>query len=163
MGDSMVRHVGKVCGGKGTRVECYPGIRLRQMLRKVEEREEGKEKVVVFHAGTNNVKQAGICTSIVGDVWDLVNAARQKFKGSEIVISGILCRRDTDWKVIGDLNETMEWVCGKLGVRFVDPNGWVGDKDLRPDGLHLNRSGTYKLGGLFRRVIRRYIQGNGED
>ena len=65
--------------------------------------------------------------------------------------------------MIGDLNETMEWVCGKLGVRFVDPNGWVGDKDLRSDGLLLNRSGTYKLGGLFRRVIGRYIQGNGED
>jgi hypothetical protein len=58
----------------------------------------------------------------MGEVYGLVNKAKEKFPGSNI------------------------------GATFLDPNSWIRDGDFGRDGLHLNRCGASQLGYLYSRV-----------
>ena len=79
-----------MCGGKETKVECYPGIRINQMKKRIQERKQGDAGVVILHVGTNNVKGHGAHSEIIGEMWELIREAKDKFKGAEVVVSGIL-------------------------------------------------------------------------
>jgi hypothetical protein len=60
----------------------------------------------------------------MGDVYDLVNAAKTTFSTSRVVPSGVMRRQDMSWRRIGAVNSRYEWVAQTLVVTFVDPNTW---------------------------------------
>jgi hypothetical protein len=104
LGDSIVRNVGT--DGTNMRVECFPGIRADQLRRVMENRNFRYSDTVVIHAGTNDVRRSRNRDYVMGEVFDLVTAARAKFPDSTLVLSvfcdakachgGVLVQQMTD-------------------------------------------------------------------
>ncbi|KAK7792259.1 hypothetical protein R5R35_000066 [Gryllus longicercus] len=149
IGDSIVRHEGNV--NKHMNVACLPGIRTEQLRRYVGNRDLGTPDTVIIHVGTNDLRRRNP-DFVMGDMGDLVMKAQEKFPKAKIYISGILRRRGIPWRRVDVVNRMYEWVAQRRNVFFVDPNSWLQDGDFGRDGLHLNRSGSTKLGGLFSRI-----------
>jgi len=78
----------------------------------------------------------------MGKVYDLVNTARAKFRGSRLVLSGVLRSKGMTWRPVGEVNDSLE-------ATFVDPSRWIRDLDFGRDGFHLNRNGARELGDLY--------------
>lgn len=159
MGDSILRFSGEGCKIKGATVECFPGIRAEQLSNKIERMDnERKEKLVVIHVGTNNVKRAESSDHVVGEIYDLCNVARKKFSGAKIIVNGIIKRKYVSPGKIEYINRGISWVCKRQGINFVNPNSWVREWDLGRDGLHLNRRGTFNFGNCLSNSIFRCLQ-----
>jgi hypothetical protein len=150
LGDSIVRNVG--AEKTNMRVECFPGIRADQLRREMENRNLGYSYTVVIHGGTNDVRRFRNLEYVIGEVYDLLNAAKAKFPGSSLVLSGVLRSRGVNWRRVGAANDRLEWVARNLGATFVEPNSCILDVDFGKDGLHLNRNGARKLGDPYSRV-----------
>ena len=96
LGDFIVKNVG-TDKSKMT-VECFPGIRADQLRMVMENRNLGCSDAVVIHVGTNDVRRSRNLDYIMGEVYDLVNTAKEKFPGSRLVLShafrakGVKCR-----------------------------------------------------------------------
>jgi lysophospholipase L1-like esterase len=112
----------------------------------------GRADTVIFQVGTNDVSRTRNLDYIMGEVYDLVTTAKEKFPGSRLVLSGVLRNEGVKWRRIGATNDTLEWVANRLGAAFFDPNSWIRDADFGMDGLHLNRNGTGQLGNLYSRI-----------
>jgi len=152
LGDLIIHNVGNECSDM--KVECFPGIIMEQLHRVIENRDLGNPDTIVIHVGTNDLRQTGNLSYVMGDVYNLVNTAKSKFSTFRLVLSGVLRRRDLSWRHIRAVNSRYEWVAQTLGVTFVDPNNWVDDWDFGRDGLHINRSGERYLGQLHSRFCR---------
>jgi hypothetical protein len=133
LGDSIKCNVGTECSDM--RFECFPGILTEQLQRVIVNRGFGSPDAVVIHVGTNYMKRTGNLDYLIGDAYDLINTAKNKFSTSRVVLSGVLRRTDVSWRRIGAVNERLEWVANALGVNFVDPNCWMDDWDFNRDGL----------------------------
>jgi hypothetical protein len=55
LGDSIVRNAG--AGKSDMRVECFPGIRVDQLRRVMENKDFGHSDAVVIHVGTNDIRR----------------------------------------------------------------------------------------------------------
>ncbi|KAJ4451716.1 hypothetical protein ANN_03186 [Periplaneta americana] len=159
IGDSIIRHVGNLQPELAT--ECYPGIRVKEMKSVIENQERGDPKNIVLHVGTNDLRRG--VDYIMADVYDLVMETKKKYPAAGIVISGIVRRRDVNWRKVGRVNKAFEWVAECLGARFVDPNSWIEDRCFGRDGIHLNRRGAADMGSLFARVVTTTWRGGIED
>jgi len=134
------------------RIECFPGIRVGQLRRVMENRGLGHSDAVVIHVGTNDVRRPRNLDVIMGEVYDLVNTAKAKFPGSRLVFSGVLRSKGVKSRRVVTANDRVEWVARALVATFVDPNNWIRDEDFGRDGLHLNRCGARQLGDFYCRV-----------
>ena len=153
-GDSMVRFSAQVNKETGAEVNFYPGIRTEQLENVISrQRKDENKKVVLILVGTNDIKRRGSMDYIVGEMYDLVRRTKEKYRNAAIVISGVIRRRDVNFKKVYGLNNEIDWVCQALNCTFVDPNSWIEDRDIGRDGLHLNRRGARKLGELHQWVI----------
>jgi len=144
LGDSIVRNVGTE--NSNMRVECFPGIRVDQLRRVIENRDLGNSDAVVIHVGTNDVRRSRNLDYMMREVYDLVKKAKTKFPGSRLVLSGVLRSKGVNWRRVGTANDRHEWVAKNIGATFVDPKSWVDDWDFSRDGFHLNRRGARQLG-----------------
>ena len=88
----------------------------------------------------------------MGEVYDLVNAAKAKFPGSRLVLSGVLRSKGVTWRCVRAANDRLEWVARSLVATFVHPNSWIRDLDFGRYRLHLYRNGARELGDLYSRV-----------
>jgi len=88
LGDSIIRNVGTEFSDM--KVECFPGIRTEQLHGVIENRDLGNPDTVFIHVGTNDLRRTGNLDCFMGDVYDLVNAAENKFLTSRVVLSGVL-------------------------------------------------------------------------
>lgn len=150
LGDSIVRNV----GGEHTdmTVECFPGIRTEQLHRRIEGTDLGSPETVIIHVGTNDLRSTRNLDFVMGEVYSLVTTVKNKCRNCNLVLSGVLRRRDVSWRRIGALNDRFDWVANVLGITFVDPNSWIQEGDFAGDGLHLNGRGRRRLGQLYARV-----------
>jgi len=149
VGDSKIRNVGT--GQNNMKADCFPGIRMEQLHRALENRDLGTPDKVVIHVGTNDLKQSVNLDYVMGEVYSLVNKAKVKFPQSKIVLSGILQQTDVSRLHIGELNDRHNWIAKTLRVTFVDPNSWLENWDFARDGLHINRRAR-RLSQLYSRV-----------
>jgi hypothetical protein len=58
LGDSIIRNVGSEYSD--LKVECFPGIRKKQLHRVIEKRDLGIPDTVVIHVGTNDLDELEI-------------------------------------------------------------------------------------------------------
>lgn len=152
IGDSMVRHIGYQ--QPEIEVECYPGIRLEEAKNMIERQERQDPEKIIFHMGTNDIRRRNI-DYVMAELYDLVQTTKSIYPRAKIIISGIIRRRDVNWRKVGLANDSFEWVAERLGTQFVDPNSWLDDWDFGRDGVHLNRRGAATLGHLFAKVAAR--------
>lgn len=103
----------------------------------MENRDLGHADTVIIHVGTNDVRRTRNLDYIMGEVYDLVTTAKEKFPGSRVVLSGVLRNKGVKWRQIGATNNRLEWVASSLGATFIVPNSWIRDADFGKDGLHL--------------------------
>lgn len=157
IGDSMVKNV--VINNCDTDVR--PGIRtdqLKNLLMNRMSREEEKTNVhnykgVILHVGTNSLR-GDTEDIVISETRNLIRVARQCYKGSKIVISGIIHRCTVSETYINRINKSIRRESDNLGAIFLDPNCFIDNRNcLGRDGLHLNRLGSETLGKTFTKVI----------
>lgn len=153
LGDSLVRNANKLV--EDSIVYCHPGIRTKQLTKKVKWEVKETPKAVILHVGTNCLNSSPTPTDIMKDTEELIIATKRTFPEAKICISGILYRRDVDYRYIDAVNSCLDWICKDKDVIFVNGNSWVRDEDFGYDGLHLNRKGTVKFGNLLNRISKR--------
>ena len=118
------------------RFECFPGIRSDQLRRVMENEDLGHSDFLVIHVGTNDVRRPRNLDYIMGELYDIVNAAKAKFPGSRLVLIGALISKGVNWRRVGAANDSLKLVARPLGATFVDPNSWIRDEDFGRDGLY---------------------------
>jgi hypothetical protein len=150
VGDSLVRNVGAEHADMN--VECFPGIKTKQLHRVMERRELDSAETLIIHVGTNDLRSTRNLDIIMGEVFVLVSTAKKKLPNCKLVLSGVLRRKDVSWRRIGALNSRLDWVANAMGLTFVDPNSWIEEGDFGRDGVHLNGRGKRHLGNLYARV-----------
>jgi hypothetical protein len=77
-------HEGEQCLVVGTRqdnmmVECFPGIRMQQLHRVLDNRDLGTPDTVIIHVGTNDLGRSINLDHVMGEAYSLVNTAKRKF------------------------------------------------------------------------------------
>jgi hypothetical protein len=132
-------------------VECFPGIRTKQLHKVIDKRDIGSPETIIIHVGTNDLRTTNL-DLVMGEVYTLVTRAKVKHPNCRLVLSGVLRHSDVSWRRIGALNDRFGWIAGALGITFVHPNIWIEDGDFARDGLHLNGRGKKRLGHLYARV-----------
>ena len=77
LGDSIIGNVGIECSDM--KVECFSGIRMEQLHRVIENRDQGSPDTVIIHVVTDVLRRTGSLDYVMGDVYDLVNMAKTRF------------------------------------------------------------------------------------
>lgn len=115
-------------------------------------------KVIVLLAGTNNVGAVApadpgrLVDEVAGGVRAIVEVMRQKAPRATIVVMGITPRRDRAggtslMPIIGAINQRIAALARRDGIRYLDLNGRLADREGRlvdgvtVDGLHLSLAG----------------------
>ena len=88
--DLIIQNVGIECSDMKTK--CFPGNRIGQLPRVIENRDLGGPDTVVTRVGTNDLRRTGNLDYVMGDVSDLVNMVKTKFSTSRVVLSDMLQR-----------------------------------------------------------------------
>lgn len=158
LGDSLIKYSGNMCKEMGATVHCFPGIRVDELKRKVESMEVSAD-IIVVHAGTNNVREGVWADEVMGEMMDLVDVLKRNNTKAKIIVSGVIKKRGVDMRTINSVNDELSWLCERRECLMVDGNCWIEESDIARDGVHLNRRGAYKLGGLLCRAIS-FVQGN---
>ena len=157
--DSVVRNVR--ADHADMKVECFPGVKTKQLHRVLEKRDLVSPETLIIHVGANDLRTTRNLDFVMGEVYVLVSTAKKKLPNCRLVLSGELRCRDVSWWRIGALNDRFNWVANALGLTFVDPNNWM-EGDFARDGLHLNGRGKGRLGQLYGRVSGLDVGGSAE-
>jgi hypothetical protein len=155
IGDSMLRHVGESCPEAG--ITSFPGIRINQMAYQLEvmKMQNERPEAIVIHVGTNDIRRRNNAEEIGEDLKTLLRSGIKLFPTAKWAVSGVLYRRDMKVEYIDVINQAMSRACINLNCLFVNSCERIEAQDLGRDGLHLNRSGTEKLGKLFSEVLKK--------
>jgi len=97
----------------------------------MENRDFRHSDAFVIHVGTNDVRRSRNLDDIMGEVYDHVNTAKGKFRGSRLVLSGVLrSSKGVTWLRVGAANDRIEWVARCLEATFVEPNCCIRDMEF---------------------------------
>lgn len=151
LGDSMIKVAGKVCEEKGCEVGVYTGVRVSELSNIIQRREDKREpKVIVIHAGTNNVGfKARHESHVMVQMDELLKSSKEKYQHSVFIVSGVIYRDDIRDETIDKINDSIRWVCSQNKVKYVDPNMCISHNEAARDGIHLNYRGGIYLGQFF--------------
>ena len=102
--------------------------------------------------GTNDLRQPKEAKVIAKEIVEL--AIETKNEINEIMVSGIVPRRDNLNEKAKEVNTCLQELCGNYNFHFINNDNVNKDTDLNLSGLHLNYEGTYVLCGNFVEAIR---------
>lgn len=161
LGDSLVRGVGGVAGGK-LDVRVHPGIGVSRMKDVLSNVTASKSKGIILHVGTNDVtgRERWGKTRLVREMEDLVASAVNKFGARKVAVSGLLYRGDLGRRAIDDMNLFLLRLCERQGVLFVEGNSWLTGEACYRDHVHLSEDGVGVFGELLGRVGARLLDRN---
>lgn len=150
MGDSILSGAARICRSNGFDVETYPEIRINELKQKLKEKKRKMEvdpKIGLFHIGSNNIRIRRE-RHLMLDMKDLLETAKSAFPTTKWIVNGIVYRNDIDGMVINKLNDSIEWLCGEMGAKYINPNEIISGEEAARDGIHLNFNGGQMLGKL---------------
>jgi hypothetical protein len=101
-----------------TKVECFPGIKTKQLHIVIASRDLGSPETVIIHAGTNDLRKTRNIDFVMGEVpaYALVPTAKKKLPNCRLVLSGVVRRRDVSWRRTEALYDRFDWVSKRLGT-----------------------------------------------
>jgi lysophospholipase L1-like esterase len=118
-----------------------------------------KADQVVLMIGTNNL-QLNTDADIVAGLRFLIQAIKSRQPGAEVLMVGILPRRDGEGRV-ATINDAIARMTGEINVSFAQPgsvflkpDGKV-DESLFSDGLHPNAEGYRRLAGALKPYLKK--------
>ena len=100
---------------------------------------------IILHCGTNDIRSIKNPNDIADEIINL--ALDLKTEKNDLMISGIVPRRD---KFNGKGVEVSKYLisqCNVNNIHYIDNKDINTTSDLNMSGLHLNKKGTYVLGG----------------
>ncbi|CAH1256488.1 Hypp1665 [Branchiostoma lanceolatum] len=117
-------------------------------------------RCIVFHVGTNDVKQERAANGVTENMRQLVVTTHDKFPNADIVLSSIPPRKDRHlMEITNDVNGFLRILDQETSyVSLADnsnleANGLIKQTLYRDDGYHLNRSGLKVLAANFKAAI----------
>ncbi|KAI8492963.1 hypothetical protein Bbelb_289670 [Branchiostoma belcheri] len=121
-------------------------------------------KVILFHIGTNDVRDARDAATVTEGFRRLVHVAHDKYPSTNLVFSPILPRDDPHLMDIGDdINSFLKVVADETSYVHITDNsnlsssGTIKKSLFASDGYHLNRYGTRVLAANFKRALNPLI------
>ena len=102
--------------------------------------------------GTNDLRYTKTAKDIAKEIVEI--AIDMKTERNEIMISGILSRRDNLNEMAIEVNKFLQISCSTYNFYFTDNANVNKESHLNLNGLHLNHKGTYVLGSNFVDAIR---------
>lgn len=161
-GDSMIRGASKLCEAEGCEVNCYPGIRVKELGKQIScraQESESEPEVIAIHVGTNNIRKR-TQTHLVAELNDLIETTQVQWAKAKWIIGGIVYRENVYDSTIDKLNDAIQWLCEEKGACYYDPNSRLSKHESARDGLHLNQRGSSFLGQLIIEKIEETLAGN---
>ena len=132
-------------------VKTFSGATVTDMKSYIIPTKGFENDIIILHCGTNDLRSIKKPNDIADDIINL--AMDMKTETNDLMISGIVPRRD---KLNGkgvEVNKCLISLCNDNNIHFIDNMNVSTAFDLNTSGLHLNRKGTYVLGGNFVNAI----------
>ena len=107
--------------------------------------------MVIIHAGTNSLRGSSTPKQVADEIIEL--ATNLKTDHNEIVVSGIVPRRDNLSEKAEQVNDYLKIKTSTLDIPFIRHTNINTDTHLKPKGLHLNNKGTITLSENFLEFI----------
>ena len=147
IGDSMLRSIKGIDLKKEAKsktpiyVKCFPGARTDCMHSYSWPTMKRNPSRVILHAGTNDLQSDNTALEIANEIINL--SKKLKSINNDVIISGIIPRRDKWNEKAKDVNMKVRNDCLNLNIGFIDHNNINIERDLnKGGGGHLNREGT---------------------
>ena len=158
LGDSIIKDVEQYKIRKGLNnkervfVKHFAGATVDDMKNYIIPSKKYENDLVILHMGTNDLKNPKSAKEIATEIVEL--AIDMKTEQNEIMISGIVPRRDNLNEKAIEVNRFLQSSCSTYNFYFIDNGNINRETHLNLSGLHLNHNGTYVLGSNFVGAIR---------
>ncbi|XP_078616266.1 uncharacterized protein LOC144884688 [Branchiostoma floridae x Branchiostoma japonicum] len=117
-------------------------------------------KVILFHVGTDDIRDARDATFVTENFRELIQVTHEKYPRTNLVISSVLPRDDPTLQRFGDdVNTFLKVTADETSyIHTIDNSNFAASGSIkRPlyssDGYHLNRNGTRVLAANIKRTI----------
>ena len=158
MGDSIIKDVEQYKIRKGLNnkervfVKHFSGATVDDMKNYIIPSKKHENDLVILHMGTNDLKKTKSAKEIATEIVEM--AIDMKTEQNEIMISGIVTRRDNLNEKAIEVNRFLQSSCSTYNFYFIDNGNIYWETHLNLSGLHLNHNATYVLGSNFVDAIR---------
>ena len=125
-------------------VKHFSGATTSHMHNYVQPSKEFNNDLVILHCGTNDLRSDKQPLVIAEEIMEL--ASEMKLSNNEVMVSGIVQRRDKLNEKGKEVNKLLQASCKSKNFYFIDNSNINPDYHLNGSGLHLNTRGTYTLG-----------------
>ena len=169
MGDSMVKYMHQHL--PGLEVHFVPGAQVRELMPLiVNDTFSAHPRVVILHAGTNNMGDNASVSSCVDEFRRMCSLIGDFYPEAEIAISGVIYQKlgtyvKSEEKLkkintnIDSLNENLQSLCSVTGMKFID-NSSISSKFICTDGVHLTLEGNQLLSQHFKFFMQSFNEVN---
>ncbi|KAI8514419.1 G-protein coupled receptor [Branchiostoma belcheri] len=159
-GDSNTRDIVPNILYPGKQVLKYAAMTIPQATNLIESTSHHDPKCIVFHVGTNDIRQERAAQCVTENIRHLIMTTHDKYPDATIIISSVPPRDDHHlMAVTQDVNNFLHVLGQELPFVHVVNNDNLGDgKTIKPslfhrDGYHLNKSGLKVLAANWKTAI----------
>ena len=158
LGDSLLKDIDQhkvrngVNNGQKIYVKSFSGATVKDMSSYVEPSKDHNNDLIIVHCGTNDLRGGKKPDEISTAIIDLARSL--KTDSNDVMVSGILPRRDKLDHKGKQVNESLKSLCSDFNFYFIDNDNISKDSHLNNSGLHLNYSGTYAFGANLVNAIK---------
>ena len=158
LGDSMLKDIESSKIRKGLNndekvyIKHFSGATVHHMTNYVKPTMEYDNDLLILHCGTNDLRSGKTPDTIAKEIIEL--ATDIKTEHNDIMISGIVPRRDSLNNKGKQVNNHLKMLCRERNICFINNDNVDPNLYLNNGGLHLNFKGTYVLGGNLVDAIR---------
>ena len=160
IGDSNTRSIMPSILYPDKQVHKQPGMTIPEAIDIIETTPFSNPKCIVYHVGTNDVKQERAASGVTEKMRRLVATTHDKFPNAAIVLSSIPPRNDRHLmeiaKQVNAFIHILGQECGYISVADNDnmeENGSIKRVLFKDDGYHLNRGGVKVLAANLKEAI----------
>lgn len=143
IGSSLVGGLRKYLANDNITVNCYPGLRLNELIKIIEDTPVNNDvKIVMLHVGGNDLDRSlDDIDYVVGDTYVVVELAKLKFPTAKILLSSVLPRRSIPRHIHNMFVLDQKWIAESLNVSFLNNNPLNLYNHWTRDGTHITHNG----------------------
>ncbi|KAI8488401.1 G-protein coupled receptor [Branchiostoma belcheri] len=160
VGDSNTRGIIPTMLYPGKKVAKYSAMTIPQASALIKNTADLDPKCIVFHVGTNDIRQEKAAHGVTENLRELVTTTHTKYPNAAIVMSTVPPRNDNHlMEVTRDVNSFIQILGQETPFITIANNDNLGDGKLikqslyRPDGYHLNTGGLKVLAANWKTAI----------
>ncbi|CAH1250389.1 Hypp8850 [Branchiostoma lanceolatum] len=144
----------------GKRIAQYTAMTIPQASGMIKNTADLDPKCIVFHVGTNDIRQEKAANGVTENFRELVNTTHTKYPNAAIVMSTVPPRNDNHlMEVTRDVNSFLQILGQETPFITLADNDNLGDGRLikqrlyRHDGYHLNKGGLRVMAANWKSAI----------